>query len=286
LINSTTVCVITGVLFLTLAGLPSFASAEAVHFRSASIAPTPLRERLTQERGETLHPQPGIELTGELTRPTGDGPFPALVMLHGCGGPSPKTDIARTRRYVSWGYAVLRFDSFAPRGIKNTCSAGLPGADQGSDALGALDYLAGRAFIDPKRIGLVGFSQGGGAAVWALDANNIAPGTTHHFRAAVLYYPSACPSRYQQLLGPVLVLVGERDDWTPVSDCRTELTTRDGAEPLVKMVILPGAYHDFDILPLKDHPMTLLGHHLEYNEVADHAAATEMRAFLDRTLDR
>jgi dienelactone hydrolase len=65
----------------------------------------------------------GIELTGELLRQAGDGLFPALVMLHGCGGPSPKTHAIRAERYVFWGYAALRFDSFAPRGVMEIIKA-------------------------------------------------------------------------------------------------------------------------------------------------------------------
>src|SRR5215216_5940727 len=30
--------------------------------------------------------QQGIQITGKLYRPTGNGPFPAVVMLHGCSG--------------------------------------------------------------------------------------------------------------------------------------------------------------------------------------------------------
>lgn len=43
-------------------------SVEIVHFATATAQPNPLR------------------LRGYLRRPNGDGPFPAIVLLHGCGG--------------------------------------------------------------------------------------------------------------------------------------------------------------------------------------------------------
>ncbi|HCK83816.1 MAG TPA: prolyl oligopeptidase, partial [Hyphomonadaceae bacterium] len=51
-----------------------------------------------------------------VTQPAGDGPFPVLIMLHGCGGPRPFTG-PMTKVAVSAGAAVVNVDSFAPRGI-------------------------------------------------------------------------------------------------------------------------------------------------------------------------
>src|SRR4029079_7566471 len=57
---------------------------------------------------------------GTLILPSGQPPFPAVIVLHGCNGVSPN---ARTwaRRLASWGYASLILDSFTSRGIKNVC---------------------------------------------------------------------------------------------------------------------------------------------------------------------
>ena len=258
------------------------AASEVVSFPSASVPPTPLRQRLARERGEIAQAEPGIEITGELLRPAGNGPFPALVMLHGCGGPSPKTDPIKAERYVSWGYAALRFDSFAPRGIKNMCNGAV--ADRAQDALGALDYLAHLSFIDPRRIAVVGFSQGGGAALAAINLNDAAILSASRFRAAVLYYPSVCPSEHHNLLAPVLVLIGERDDWTPARTCRAELATREGKPGSVSLIAYPGAFHSFDAIGLKDRAKSYFGYHLEYSESADLAAQLAMHSFLAEAL--
>jgi hypothetical protein len=67
-------------LWLVISLLATPAAAESVHFPSATTPPTPLQQRLARERGETIVQQPGIELSGELYRPAGDDPFPAVVM--------------------------------------------------------------------------------------------------------------------------------------------------------------------------------------------------------------
>jgi dienelactone hydrolase len=265
---------------LTIWAVPNPAAGDVVTFRSASVPPTPFKQRLAQERGEVAKAEQGIELTGELLRPAGDGPFPALVMLHGCGRPS-STDAIRAERYVSWGYVVLHFDSFAPRGVKNECAGGA--TDRALDALGALDSLAHLSFVDRRRIAVVGFGQGGGAA---LDANNAANLSTNRFRAAVLYYPTSCPSGTQNLVAPVLVLIGELDDWTLVRSCRADLTTRGDKPPSTNLIVYPGAFHGFDSIELKERPKNSFGHHQEYNEPADLAARSAMRSFLMQALTR
>src|SRR5262249_38762659 len=75
------------------------------------------------------------KLTGYLARPDAGlsalagrqfdrvGPYPAVVVLHGCGGiSSHSTGIAD--RLGSWGYVALAGDSPGPRGISNACGGG------------------------------------------------------------------------------------------------------------------------------------------------------------------
>jgi dienelactone hydrolase len=107
---------------------------------------------LARERGET--PKAASEtIEGYLSKPEGNGPFAAIVYLHGCDGLS---EDART--YNARGNVSLMLDSFATRGIKNACSQvtqGLLLTRQG-DALGALSYLSNLPFVDPQRIAASG----------------------------------------------------------------------------------------------------------------------------------
>ena len=135
----------------------------------------------------------GDRIQGQLAKPEGTGPFPAVIALHGCGGMPDKTKQKLVDELVGWGYVVLLVDSFATRGIVHACGGVLDIAGKRrSDAYGALAFLAGRTFVDPRRVAVVGFSQGGWVSLLAAEANSIEvfvrPGNLK-FRAVVAFYP-------------------------------------------------------------------------------------------------
>jgi pimeloyl-ACP methyl ester carboxylesterase len=109
----------------------------------------------------------GTTLAATLTVPRGAGPFPAAVLLAGSGpldrdeadgGHKPFFVLADhlTRK----GIAVLRYDK---RGIgKSTGSYDdATTADFASDAEAALAFLQTRKGINPRKIGIIGHSEGG-----------------------------------------------------------------------------------------------------------------------------
>jgi len=170
-------------------------------------------------------------LPGELTMPRGSGPFPAVIILHGCAGIGPPVARDRLLEYASWyadrGYAGLILDSFAPRGVSTLC---LRAGDEPTpltrafDAYRALEYLAGLGSIDPRRVLLQGHSHGGATVLTALDQITAEMASTPlRFAGGVAYYP---PCAYEagaytsaEFYAPVLILIGRKDDWTPAADC-------------------------------------------------------------------
>src|SRR5690606_39165539 len=109
--------------------------------------------------------EPGVTLAGTLTKPHGDGPFPAVVLISGSGpqdrdetvsGHKPFLVIADalTRR----GVAVLRYDDRGFGGSTGNFATATT-ADFANDALAAVRFLVGRDDIDPARIGLIGHSE-------------------------------------------------------------------------------------------------------------------------------
>lgn len=264
------------------------AAAETVRFSVATTPPTPLQERLARERGQALAaPSPAVELTGEFYRPAGKGPFPAVVLLHGCGGqPSRAVVDAAGAAYVALGYALLVVDSFGPRGVTQRCAteSGVP-ADRIMDAYGALLYLAGLPFIDPDRIAAVGYSQGADTALGAVKRGGIETQFDRKFRAAIAYFPY-CVASYGAVSVSTVILIGELDEATPARACRDMMAGRSGEGAPLRLVVYPGAHHAFTSSRLRGKPETTYGYRNEYNEAAARAAWDEERAALRAAFGR
>jgi dienelactone hydrolase len=123
----------------------------------------------------------------ELFAPAGDGPFPAVVVLHGCDGVGRHYRVW-ARRLVAWGYVALLVDSFRPRGVTTVCNQTMLVAPQlrAFDAFNAADYLRSLPYVRADRIGVIGFSHGGSSVLRAVTETdqNLKP-----FAAAVAFYP-------------------------------------------------------------------------------------------------
>jgi dienelactone hydrolase len=157
---------------------------------------------------------------GELILPQGSGPFPAVIVLHGCYGVSPNYRIW-ARWLASWGYAALIIDSFRPRGIAILCGRGreLPPALRARDAFAAAAYLGKRSDIDPNRIGAIGFSHGGWSALFAAIDDAATRSGTPPLKAIVAFYPWSLAVS-PRLATDVQILIGDADDWTPATAMR------------------------------------------------------------------
>ena len=258
---------------------PVAASAEElVRFDSTPFLLGQIQQRQARERGETPS-QPPDTIQAYLSKPEGSGPFPAVVYLHGCGGLTTRTRHRVTDLMTGWGYVVLAVDSFATRGMARACDRSMP-SRQG-DAWGALTYLSGLGFVDPERIAIVGASQGGNvglelASTHQVDLFAIPEGPK--FRALVAYYPW-CSVASDQLTIPALVLVGEADDWSSANECEGWVRRRAGKGAPVRLVVYPGASHDFDNPGLTD-GLRLFGHWLKYDADAAARSVGEMHDFL------
>ena len=235
--------------------------------------------------------KPGERLTSWLSTPQGDGPFPAVVLLHGCGGLERYT-LHRTmwrglRQHAALlnknGYATLIVDSFGPRGIKDGCRHPLKYHPlQVSDARDAFDHLAGLPFVDKERIGLVGLSLGGGTAL------RIAAAKDDDYSAFVAYYPYCERGKFNQFYRPLLIMVGAKDDWTPACLCRDleeHLRTSQVSEVRdFELVVYPGAHHSFD-LPITG-VYSIEGHTVAQDHKARKDSQSRMVAFFDQYLFR
>ncbi len=203
---------------------------------------------------EVLIPGPdGVGLRGVLfPAEPGQPPRRPVLALHGCGGLSPPGAPLRLPvREREWaqllaaqGRTVLVLDSFGSRGLGPSCGIrghGAPVALRRHDALAAAAWLAERAGGPPGGVLLLGWSQGGSTTLATIG--DLPPGLV---RAAVVFYPGCGPRTFRQQPSPqvpVLMLLGEADDWTPARFCK-ELAARHPDR--VEMHAFPGAHHGFD----------------------------------------
>jgi dienelactone hydrolase len=228
-----------------------------------------------------------LEISATLITPDGEGPFPAIVIMHDCSGLGPRSSGAPMRwakDLVQQGYVVLIPDSFTPRGFPDGVCI-IPGSEttsasgyaRAADAYGALAALRALSFVDGKRVGVMGNSHGGWTVLAAMvaqlvDDSAMAEAKRNGFSAALALYPS-CVARYggwstarqkgsrfgpaiaysgtYQPLAPLLILIGEKDDWTPAEPCRRLVESSRAAGYPVEIKIYPGAHHAFD----SDRPM-------------------------------
>lgn len=203
-----------------------------------------------------------LTVDGYLFKPDGKEKYAAVVMFHGCSGGLTKSGKISSRfqnmaqLLNGMGYGVLLVDSFNPRGEREICTTKpknrtIFSKHRWLDAYGALVYLNGRADVLPGKIAAIGFSHGGTNALQVVDANLPAyKDTGKGFVASVSMYPGCTEvlrkSPQFKAYAPLLVLVGELDDWTPAGPCeRLTQRSQESGEP-VEFVSYPGAYHGFD----------------------------------------
>lgn len=241
---------------LTAVLLPAHAHAESLTFRSEAI-PTDLT----------------ATIGGELSLPKGKGPFPVVILLHPCGGLDAvvlMTLQGHSRELLGRGFATLILDSYGSRNLTGgkMCSNRLYRSDirygiRRDDAFNAMTALQRHANISKENIFLLGLSDGGSAALVSAKG-----GPVDHFRAIASYYPDC-----GKLLGgvgyvyksPIIVFVGEKDDWTPPAECIKSKSPGvvTGAE--FEVISYPNAYHGFD----QPRPMRkVLGYTMAYDREA------------------
>lgn len=216
----------------------------------------------------TLPGPGGLVLRADLALPSGLAVAPAVVALHGCGGPYPARDDAWVRALVAAGHIVLRPDSFGSRGLGPQCRerhrVATSGGLRRQDAIAAMRWLAARPGTPAGGIALLGWSDGGSTVVATLRAAPDLPAGL--LRRAVAFYPGcrgALHSAGWRPAAPLLILHGAADDWTPVAPC---LALADKHPGMVMIHTYPGAYHDFDS-PVKLHRL----HHIPTSQNLDHS---------------
>lgn len=128
--------------------------------------PHPPFPYLTEEVGYE-HKQASVHLAGSFTKPATGENFPVVLMITGSGPQDRDETIGKHKPFAviadyltRQGIAVLRVDD---RGVGKSTGdfSQATSADFATDVLAGIDYLKTRTDIDPKKIGLIGHSEGG-----------------------------------------------------------------------------------------------------------------------------
>jgi dienelactone hydrolase len=218
-------------------------------------------------------------IAGALFKPEGAGPFPAVVYMSTCDGLSPAVEKAVIDHLRARGVATLIVDPFTPRDEFGICDKlNDPNLNEkkwveyatrgGNDAIAAVKVLRSMPDIDSNRIFLQGYSYGAGASLFAVDPKT--PGAHNAKIAGVIAYYPYCLATEASV--PALILVGDKDDWTPAALC---LEVKD--KPNIEVVVFLGATHAFNM----GYTGVYMGHHLAYDEKSALEAQRRADAFMD-----
>lgn len=192
-------------------------------------------------RSSTVRFGPEDKFTGHLVRPTGQGPFPALVVVHEWWGLNDSIRNEATR-LAREGYVALAVDLFGksttdPEQARQRVQA-LDQKAATAQLLAAAGYLRSQPYVHPDRVGSIGWCFGGAQSLnLALNDPKLA--------AAVIYYgrPVTDPEQVRRIRAAVLGVFGEADESIPMSqvdEFRKALTT---ANVKHKVLTCPGAGH-------------------------------------------
>ena len=117
-----------------------------------------------------------------------------------------------------------------------------------ADIMASRQWLLQQPWVAQDRISLIGWANGASALLWAVRPQLAPRKAEPDFRSAVAFYPDC---RISSGLGwsarvPTLVLIGASDDVSSPAACRQMVDGARGRSALARIVVYPGAVHDFD----------------------------------------
>lgn len=227
---------ITGGLVMAQALLPRYGAAQTISFTDTRI-----------KAQYVNYPSPGGnsgQMRGYLVQPAGNGPFPAVLVIHENRGLNPYIEDVARRAAVE-GFLALAPDGLFPAG-------GYPGNDDDGRTLQAgldqaklrTDMLNGARFVKAHKLstgklGVTGFCWGGGTT------NFLATAMGSDMQAGVPYYGAAAETMsVPKIVAPLLIQYAESDEringmWPAFE------TAMKGANVSYEMYIYPGTQHGF-----------------------------------------
>ena len=186
----------------------------------------------------------GPDIAAFVARPEGEGPSPAVIMIHEFWG--LREDITgKAETLAREGYVVIAPDTFRgrsttwiPTAIYQTVRT--PQEQINADVDAVYAWLDEREEVDPERIAIIGFCYGGGVALeYSFHNDNIAAtGDFYGDRVTDV-------SRLRTLPGPVLGVFGAEDAMISAESVRAFEAALAEANVPHEVTIYPGVGHAF-----------------------------------------
>ena len=225
-----------GGLAMAQALLPRYAQAQTISFTDQRI-----------KAKYVTYPSPGGNsgtMRGYLVQPNGNGPFPAVLVIHENRGLNPYIeDVAR--RLATEGFLALAPDGLFPVGgypgnddDGRTLQAGLDQAKLRTDMLNGAQFVKAHA-LSTKKLGVTGFCWGGSTT------NFLATTLGADMQAGVPFYGAAAETaRVPAIKSALLIQYAENDDrinslWPAYE------TALKAAGVQYEMHMYPGTQHGF-----------------------------------------
>ena len=206
---------------------------------------------------ESAHVEPLI-IAARLQIPQdGAQKHPAVIILHGSAGPTGREG-GYAHVLNEAGFVTLEPDQWAARGL----SGGAEGRPKTvpetlPDLYGARTFLSHFASVDAQRIGVMGFSFGGVAAMLAATKayNDVyLPGGS--FKAIMPVYPATWT--YNKVPGfefgdlvdaPILLVTGALDQYDndPQTSAKLVAGLAEKDRAHIQLYVAEGAHHGFDM---------------------------------------
>jgi len=207
----------------------------------------------------------------------GAGPYPTVIMFHGCAGYKPQFIEAWAKIANDAGFLAIAVDSGEPRGLDReamlaTVCTGkkLIGQERAADVAAAYAIALARDDVDPGRIALAGWSHG----AWTLmdylsfaGARRAPPSirgsvSLEDPAGVILFYPYCGEGSWSRLLrwrtkAKILALVAGGDTIVDGLECKLRIEKIERQGTPIDLEYYPEADHAFD-------DITLIGGEYEY----------------------
>ncbi len=269
------------------------AKGEVVEFNAGVTPPSPFRQRIAKKMGQKIKVYPTERLKGFLYPAKSEGP--GVILVPGCLGVK-NFHHTWAQRLTDWGYTALIVDGGGSRNMSGNCGGPFLTeymkaelGDRVYDIYGAHEYLTNKG-IDPKRIAVMGWGYND------ILASVLETGIQRLFDASiaavVAYYPPCRTVPTGRFVAPVLVQIGEDDDWSSAKACEKMKSAGISGPSAIELSVYDRASHGFDNpanKSLVSHPdvwnpnkSSIQGATLHYNAPASSSAREQVKNFLEQ----